>query len=108
MYVTFCAARGTCLNLKNQWNRGGPCSSAFKGMCVDYFCNELELGCVNKGSLLSSGATPPGSCSVSGRARGGGVRGATRGNARGAKTGGGGGRHMGVGIASAKKAIVIS
>jgi hypothetical protein len=83
MYVTFCAPRGTCLNLKNQWNRGGPCSSAFKGMCEDFFCAERELGCVNKGSVLSSGAMPPGSFDVS-APRGGEGQGTTVGKCRGA------------------------
>lgn len=64
MYVSYCGARGTCTDLKNTWNRAGPCSTYFRGMCRHFFYAEGGLGCVNRGTIMSAGALPSGSCEV--------------------------------------------
>lgn len=64
VYVKFCGAKGDCLRLRNDWNRAGPCSARFQEMCFDYYFAENGLGCVNQGTVFSSGALRPGSCEV--------------------------------------------
>lgn len=64
MYVSFCADSGTCTTLKNQWNRGGPCSRSFGRMCPNYWNAECGLGCLNQWTVISSGAEPRLSCQV--------------------------------------------
>jgi hypothetical protein len=68
MYVSFCGDRSAAQRLQNDWNLVGPCSTNMGQLCSSYFYAEQGLGCMEQGTIFSSGVLLPISCQVSGAA----------------------------------------